>query len=136
MRTLPTALLALTIMAVPASAFAQAQVRQAPPGSPRMLVATAFSSAIEDGSTAALETLVTEHFAPDMRDGFTMDEHLEQLGQLSVLAGAAADIGFSPRAEFTVEIHLVASEGSRTVIVVDFEGAEPHLITGVDVEER
>ena len=99
-----------------------------------MLVGTAFSAAIEDGSHEALEALVMNHFAPAMRDAFSMEEHLDQLRQLSEMAGAASDIGFSPRGQFTVGIALMTSRGGRTVIVVDFEGTEPYLITGVDVE--
>jgi len=127
-------LVAVAMGGVPTSAMAQAVMREAPAGSPRMLVGTAFSSAIEDGSDEALEALVTDHFAPDMRDGFTMEEHLGQLGQLSEMAQAASGIGFSPRGDFTVGIELMTSGGERTVIVVDFEETEPYLITGVDVE--
>ena len=135
MRVLAVVLMAIAIGGAPTSVHAQAVMREAPAGSPRMLVGTAFSAAIEDGSDEALEALVTDHFAPDMRDGFTMEEHLAQLRPLSEMARGATGIGFSPRAELTVAIELSMSGGGRTVIVVDFEGTEPYLIIGVDVEE-
>ncbi len=84
-----------------------------------MLVGTAFSAAIENGSDEALEALVMNHFAPDMRDAFSMEEHLDQVRQLSQTAGTASGIGFSPRGQFTVGIELMTSGGERTVIVDD-----------------
>jgi hypothetical protein len=134
MRVLAAVLMAVAIGGAPTSALAQRVMREAPPGSPRMLVGTAFSAAIENGSDEALEALVMNHFAPGMREAFSMEEHLDQLRQLSQTAGTASGIGFSPRGEFTVGIALTTSGGDRTVIVVDFEGTEPYLITGVDVE--
>jgi hypothetical protein len=134
MRVLAAVLMVAAIGGTPTSALAQAVTREAPPGSPRMLVGTAFSAAIENGSDEALEALVMNHFAPGMRDAFSMGEHLDQLRQLSQTAGTASNIGFSPRGQFTVGIELMTPGGERTVIVVDFEATEPYLITGVDVE--
>jgi hypothetical protein len=114
----------------------QAQGRQGGqvPDSPRGRMGMTFLQAIRDGSPEALRGLVEEHFSPAMRDAFSIEEHLEQLGQLGRLARASADIRLAPRGPFTLELHLIPLAGERTVVVVDLEDGPPHRITGVAVE--
>ena len=101
------------------------------PDSPRGRKAIALVEALEDGSPEALEALVTEHFAAELRDGFTMSEHLEMLGQISEQVRNAADLNVGPVDEFILQLRLVDAGGETSVFIVELEDTPPHGIGGI-----
>jgi len=104
------------------------------PDSPRGRKAMALIEALQDGSPEALEALVTEHFAAELRDAFTMSEHVEMLGQISEQVRGASDLGVGPRDEFVLEVRLVDAQGEASAIIVELEETPPHGITGIREE--
>ena len=101
------------------------------PDSPRGRKAMALVEALRDGSPEALETLVTEHFAPELRDGFPMSQHMELLGRLSEQVRSAADINVGPRDEFSLQIRLSDASGGASVFLVELADTPPHGIVGI-----
>lgn len=100
------------------------------PDSPRGRAAMALVEALQDGSPAALETLVNEHFAAAFRDGFPMAQHLEILGELSREVRSASNINVQPVSEFAFEMRLVSGGDSNTY-VVELQPTPPHGIIGI-----
>lgn len=101
------------------------------PDSPRGRQAMALIEALQDGSPGALETLVNEHFAAGLRDGFPMAQHLEILGELSEEVRAARDLNVGPAGEFVIELRVVTASGEAVTYVVELEPAPPHGIAGI-----
>jgi len=101
------------------------------PDSPRGRKAMALIQALQNGSPEALEALVTEHFAAELRDAFTMSEHLEMLGQISEQVRSAADLNVGPVDQFTLQLRLVNAGGEATVFIVELENTPPHGIAGI-----
>jgi CubicO group peptidase (beta-lactamase class C family) len=101
------------------------------PDSPRGRKAMALVEALQDGSPEALEALVNEHFAPGLRDGFAMAQHLEILGELSREVRSARDLNVGPTGEFSLELRLVTAAGEEVTYAVELEPAPPHGIAGI-----
>jgi CubicO group peptidase (beta-lactamase class C family) len=101
------------------------------PDSPRGRKAMALIEALEDGSDAALGTLVAEHFAAGLRNSFSLSEHLELLGRLSEIVRAASDMNVRPAAEWSLELRVVDAAGETSVFLVELADAPPHGIAGI-----
>ena len=99
------------------------------PASPRGRAAGWLLSALEDGSTEALRTLVEDRFTSEMRDAVAMDEHLNILGQLARRVAAEGVLGVRPESEHTFVLVL----GGGDTVTVDISPSPPHLIEGIRI---
>ncbi len=105
------------------------------PDSPRGRKAMALIRALEDGSDAALEALVTDHFAPGLANAFTMAEHLDLLGRLSEIVRGASDLGVQPAGEYSLELRVTDAAGEASVFLIELADDPPHGIVGVSRQQ-
>ncbi len=101
------------------------------PDSPRGRKAMALIEALEDGSEAALRSLVADHYAAPLRNAFPMSDHLELLGTLSEEVRRASEVTIEPVGDLILELGVVNAAGETSSFVIELADKPPHGIKGI-----
>jgi len=102
------------------------------PDDPVMPHVAALLDVVNSGDTAQARRFVGEHLAPSFRDAMPIDAHLQALGQWQREWKGAEIRGIQKERENEVVVGL-AAQGRRGRLVVAYEAAPPHRITGLQL---
>lgn len=105
------------------------------PDSPTGEAASALLDAIDAGDAAAAEAFINSYFAPELKDHFSMEEHLRIFGRIQANLAAPELLDIKKSGPFQVTM-TVRGGGSGEVLEIQFElSAEPpHLMVNFGVD--
>jgi D-alanyl-D-alanine carboxypeptidase len=123
-------LVLFTLVLLPARACGQGV---ALPATPAARQAEAFLEVVRGADAAARQAFVEDALAPELRDGYPLERHLEMMDMLARDLRGARLAGTRARGEQEIQLTFERGDGSRLLMTVSTVPEPPYRVSGLSV---